>query len=98
MNLTDDQRETVVSAIRQYLPLEVDIFFFGSRVDGTARKSSDLDVLLKGSAEIPLGAIALIRERLENSDLPFSVDLLDYRTCSPQMLENIAGTMVKIES
>jgi predicted nucleotidyltransferase len=96
MDLSDAQRDVVVSAIRQFLPPEVEIFFFGSRVEGTARRGSDLDVLLKGQAPIALDSMALIRERLEESDLPFKVDLLDYHACSPQMLKNIKGSMAKV--
>lgn len=94
MAIAEEEAAVVVGAIRKYLP-DVEISFFGSRVDGTAREGSDLDVLLKGAAEIDLGLISLVKEELEASDLPFRVDILDYHRCSGQMLKNIQGRAVR---
>ena len=50
-------------------------YAYGSRVKGTARKFSDLDVCYQ--EEIPISVISQIREELEESDLPFMVELVN---------------------
>ncbi|MBU4485085.1 nucleotidyltransferase domain-containing protein, partial [bacterium] len=82
MDVTKKELKIVISAILDHLSQNTEIYFFGSRVDGTSHKSSDLDVLLKGETQINLAKIALIKENIENSDIPFNVDILDYHRCS----------------
>ncbi|NDE15164.1 nucleotidyltransferase domain-containing protein [bacterium] len=72
---------STVKVIINSTPFEVIIF--GSRVNGTARKDSDLDICLRrGNQSIPLIEIARLRERFELSNLPFVVDLVDYQNLS----------------
>lgn len=49
-------------------------YAYGSRVKGTSRKFSDLDICYY---DIPDLVISDIREELENSDLPFIVELVN---------------------
>ena len=53
------------------------LFLFGSRASGQARKFSDFDIGIKGKEPLSLKTIALIKEVLEDSDLPFEVDVID---------------------
>ena len=96
MNLTKEERDSVISIIKNNVSNKVRVFFFGSRMDGTSSKSSDLDVLLHGNSPIELGQISIIKEQLEQSNLPFKVDVLDYHRCSEQMLKNIAGNLIEV--
>ncbi|CAH1762790.1 7289_t:CDS:2, partial [Entrophospora sp. SA101] len=48
-------------------------YAYGSRVKGTARQFSDLDICYQ--EDIPLSIISDIREELEESNLPFSMEL-----------------------
>ena len=49
-------------------------YAYGSRVTGENRKYSDLDLCYR--EEIPTKIISDIREALEESDIPFRVDLV----------------------
>ena len=49
-------------------------YAYGSRVTGKNRKYSDLDLCYK--EEIPTTILLDIQEKLEESDLPFRVDLV----------------------
>ncbi len=53
------------------------VYLFGSRATGNARPASDIDVAVWPLAELPVGTLALIREALEESLIPFTVDLVD---------------------
>ena len=55
------------------------VYLFGSRATGHARPASDIDVAVWPLAELPVGTLSLIREALEESLIPFTVDLVDLR-------------------
>jgi type I restriction enzyme S subunit len=52
------------------------VIIFGSRIKGTSFPFSDLDICIKDK----LSAVdfELLKEKFENSDLPFMVDLVEY--------------------
>lgn len=54
-------------------------YLFGSRATGTARRTSDVDVAVWPTTELPVGTLALIREALEESSVIYTVDLVDLR-------------------
>lgn len=55
----------------------VDFWIFGSRLpNGTPGQFSDLDLCYKGS--LAPGILSEIQEKLENSNLPFKVDLVGF--------------------
>jgi len=60
--------------------LSFDVLVFGSRIKGTQQKFSDLDLCLKGKDPIELADIAMLKEALSESDLPFTVDVIDYNS------------------
>lgn len=57
-------------------------YIFGSRATGNARKWSDIDIAIEGEKKVPGYIIEEIREDLENSNLPFVVDIVDFSLVS----------------
>ena len=55
------------------------VYLFGSRATGRARRASDIDVAVWPLAELPEGTLAVIREALHESTVPYTVDLVDLR-------------------
>lgn len=51
---------------------------FGSRVRGTAKRYSDVDLLIMGKSPCPQQALELLRDRLSESDIPVMVDVVEY--------------------
>jgi len=54
------------------------LILFGSYADGSAGPRSDLDLAVKAPGALPLAAWARFEELLEESELPFRVDVVDY--------------------
>jgi predicted nucleotidyltransferase len=74
MNLQIETRH--LNVLKQILSKHPYRFYaYGSRVKGTARKFSDLDLCFQ--EEIPREIIYQIKDELEESDLPFFVELVD---------------------
>lgn len=59
-------------------------WLFGSRIQGTARQYSDLDIALVAQQPIPLSQLGQLDATFANSDLPFRIDLVDFHRISPQ--------------
>ena len=84
-------RETIIQTLQQRLPHLLAIYAFGSRITGTARADSDLDlaVLVAGYAE-PLALFDLAGELADVAGC--AVDLLDLRAASTVMQHQILTT------
>ena len=65
-----------LSIVKDILGNLENIYVFGSRVTGTHKKFSDLDLCLKDS--ISSYEYELLKEKFQNSDLIFLVDLVEY--------------------
>jgi uncharacterized protein len=85
--------EENIHTILKILP-KMPILFFGSRAKGTHSAFSDLDICLKGQAPIPLVELALIKEKLQESDLPFKVDVVDWHDISQDFKRLISESAV----
>lgn len=58
------------------------IFIFGSRATGKARKFSDYDIGIIGKKPVPWRLMAQAKASLEESRLPYRVDLIDFSLVS----------------
>ena len=63
-------------------PSEYKVFIFGSRIVGKAKKYSDYDIGIIGKKAVPWKILTLIEEDLEESDLPYKVDIVDFSLVS----------------
>lgn len=70
-------------------------YAYGSRVKGTARKFSDLDICYQ--EEIPLSIISHLREEFTESNLPFEVELVNWKHMRPEFRELIKEDLVSIK-
>ena len=65
------------------------VMLFSSRAWGDARRGSDIDVALRAPAPIPPAVLAQAREVLEESRVPFRVDLVDYHAVASALRQAI---------
>jgi type I restriction enzyme S subunit len=67
--------------LRQHLP-DHPVWAFGSRARGDARRYSDLDLAVITDAPIPIPRMAALKEAFSESDLPWTVDVVDWSATS----------------
>jgi len=73
--------EKIKKIIFQFLnPKEYQVFIFGSRVIGKAKKYSDYDIGIFGKKPVPWHILSAIEEALEESDLPYKIDVVDFHS------------------
>jgi len=66
------------------------IWLFGSRATGSARSFSDIDLALDAGADnVPRDLLVRLSSALEESHIPFRVDIVDMRNVSPAVRESI---------
>jgi len=82
INLAPHHLEAIRRILDEYVP-ECEVRAFGSRVNGTTKSYSDLDLAVVGSGKLSDDTLRLLKEAFEESDLPFRVDVLDWHATSP---------------
>lgn len=73
----------VKSILNKYLPnSNYKYFIFGSRAMPKHRKFSDLDIGILGPSEIPGSIMVQIKQDLNDSDIPYLTEVVDFSTVS----------------
>lgn len=67
----------VKSILSKYVPKN-EVWAFGSRVTGKARKYSDLDLAIINKQPLQFDLYAALKEAFSESTLPFKVDVVDW--------------------
>jgi predicted nucleotidyltransferase len=83
IDLAPPYLEKVRSILSEYVP-GCEVRAFGSRLTGTARHYSDLDLAVASAVKLSDDTLRHLKEAFEESDLPFRVDVLDWHTISPE--------------
>ncbi len=80
-DIDEKHLQTLKRILAEHLD-DCEVRAFGSRVTGSAKKHSDLDLAVICQTKLSRRTKTLIREAFEESDLPFRVDVVDYNTAS----------------
>ena len=64
------------------------VWAYGSRVDGDAHEGSDLDLAVKDFGQ-PQGDLNALREALQESNVPFLIDIFDFQRLPPSFQKEI---------
>ncbi|MEA1938621.1 MAG: nucleotidyltransferase domain-containing protein [Pseudomonadota bacterium] len=76
----------------------MEVLAFGSRVEGKARKFSDLDLIVIAPEMLTLRQLAKIKGAFSISDLPFMVDVLDWHTTDDYFRDIIKRNCVMLQT
>ena len=77
--------------LRKHLQADVPVYLFGSRARNTARWNSDYDLWI--DTDLPSAIVAGIQEELDESFVPFKVDIV-----TTPKLRGLFGEIVKSEA
>ena len=87
IDITSEQRKTLLALLAKHLP-DTTAWVYGSRVQWTARPQSDLDMVVFASPS-QNGKVSALREALEESNLPFRIDLFVWDNVPDQFRKHI---------
>lgn len=79
LHMKPRHRAVLEALLREHLP-NVEVWAYGSRVEGRGHDGSDLDLALRGPGlkEIPVDQMERLREAVRESSLPFLVEAHDW--------------------
>ena len=87
LDITADQRKTLLALLKRHLP-NTTAWAYGSRVKWTTRPQSDLDLVVFTTPDQDR-RVSELREALEESNLPFRVDLFVWDAVPEQFRKQI---------
>jgi len=82
--------------MKRYVP-DYKVWAFGSRVTGTYKPYSDLDLALVGDEPISIQTRAALSDALSESALPYKVDIVDWASTSKEFQEIIEKQKLVIQ-
>ena len=94
--LPAEHRRLVLTILRANLPQNTKVWVFGSRATGRARRYSDLDLAIDAGRPLTLDEIARLTEAFSDSDLPYKVDLTDWRSIDDHWRQTITAERVAL--
>lgn len=81
-------KNEILRILAHHISLETyQVFLFGSRASGKAKKWSDYDIGIKGQQKLSYSTLSKIESNLEESDIPYQVDIIDLNRVSEKFLE-----------
>ncbi len=96
VQVPDDQLSQILGILARHAPGR-SIHAFGSRAHGNPRPTSDLDLCLHGPV-LELHEMAALREELEESNLPFTVDVVEWERIGARFRDLIKRDWVELRS
>lgn len=80
INISTQELHIVKSILATHLP-NTPVWVFGSRIKGTNKPFSDLDLALIVNEPLSIRKLRQLELAFSDSDLPFKVDLVDWASC-----------------
>ena len=96
LDIRPDHRKIVEEILEKHVP-DREVWAFGSRVNGTAKGTSDLDLVVIGETPLDFQTLGDLRDAFSESDIPYKVDVVDWATISETFREIIRKDKVEIQ-
>ena len=96
IDISPVHRKIICDILSEHLPSSVNVWVFGSRADWTTKNSSDLDLALEGESKMDYKIIRILEDEFEDSDLPYTVDIIDMNTINPKFKQIVSKQMIPL--
>jgi predicted nucleotidyltransferase len=96
LDLSPRDLSIVQDILGKYVP-DLEVWAFGSRIKGSARRYSDLDLAIITGVPLSLKMRGDMAEDFSESDLPFRVDILDWATTSDNFRRTVEHDKVVVQ-
>lgn len=77
LGISKQEEEIIRQILFDYKP-SYEFWAYGSRVKGNYSSSSDLDVLIKGEQEVSVDVLDELKQKFDDSLLPYIVNFSDF--------------------
>lgn len=95
INLLEKWKNLIRNEIQKIL-LDSEIFIFGSRSKRNNSDYSDVDIAVKSTKKIDEKILSLIKFNIEETEIPYKIDIIDLNNVSEEFLSEIEKDLIKI--
>ena len=97
---TNPTREWAIGELRRMVfdalgDNEAEVWLFGSCARGEVMQHSDIDIAILPRTDLPPEFFSALSEQIEESSIPYDVDLVDLRRAAPTLVEEVRREGVK---
>jgi type I restriction enzyme S subunit len=96
LDVRSDHLAWIQAILRRCVPTAI-VWAFGSRAQGTARATSDLDLCVDNHQSLSFETLAALRDAFAESNLPYKVDVVDWHSVDPAFQALIQSKRVVIQ-
>ena len=96
LEIRPDHLKIVEEILEKHLP-DREVWAFGSRVNGTAKETSDLDLVVIAETPLDFQRLGSLRDDFSESNLPYKVDVVDWAKIGETFREIIQKEKVVIQ-
>ena len=86
--MIEQDKEKLVKIVSKYLP-RAQIFLYGSRARNDHTLESDIDIAIDNKNRIDKITLSTIKEDVDESTIPFFVDIVDFTQVSDNLRNQI---------
>ena len=88
----EELRQMVLAALAEH---DAEVWLFGSCARDEALRHSDIDIAIMPRDELPSGFFSDLTEIVEESSIPYDVDIVDLRSAAPIRIDEVRREGVK---
>ncbi len=92
LDIQPNHLQMVKDVLHTQLPAGAHVWVFGSRAKHTARRGSDLDLAIDAGRSLTSDETRHLTSAFEDSDLPYTVDVVDLHSVSDSFRDIIQKT------
>lgn len=100
LNLKDEHRQILKKIFQELIPNQ-EVWAYGSRVSNDnlelSCSGSDIDLVIKGHEAIEIKTLSMIKEKINDSNIPFLVDIFDWHGIPEEFQKNILKNHYKLK-
>ena len=96
VDIRPDHLEIIQDILREHLPQGARVWVFGSRANWSTKDSSDLDLAVDGSGKLDYKTMIQLEVAFEESDLPYTVDVVDLNAVSDKFKRIVEGQRIPL--
>ena len=82
----EELRRMVLAALGEH---DAEVWLFGSCARGEVFQHSDIDIAILARDELPPGFFSDLAESVEESSIPYDVDIVDLRRAAPSLVDEV---------
>jgi predicted nucleotidyltransferase len=86
--MTEHDKEFIIATIKKLFP-KTKIYLYGSRARKDNSLESDIDIALDNTQKIDSHTLSIIKEEIEESTIPYTVDIVDLNAVSGDFKKEI---------